>query len=190
MCEVPVFYTTTEGQTRRIAQRIAEELRWRGLDSVALDVTTREAEALPWEHLRGAVVGASLHGGRHQPAASAFLRAHANWLNERPSAFFSVSLSAGSANAHEVAAARDLAQAFVTGVGWHPRQIACFTGCLAYTQYGFLKKHLMRWIATKKGASTDTTRDHEFTDWGAVVGFSEQIAAEVRERNETLAQPA
>ena len=118
------------------------------------------------------------------------MRAHANWLNERPSAFFSVSLSAGSANAHEVAAARDLAQAFVAGTGWHPRQIACFAGRLAYTQYGFLKRHLMRWIATKEGASTDTARDHEFTDWGAVVRFSEQIAADIRGRNETMAQPA
>ena len=37
MCEVPVFYATTEGQTRRIAQRIAEELR--GAASTALRST-------------------------------------------------------------------------------------------------------------------------------------------------------
>ena len=144
MCEVPVLYVTTEGQTRRIAQRIAEALRRRGLDSVALDLTSREAEALRWEQIRGAVVGASLHRGRHQSAAFYFVRAHARWLDERPSAFFSVSLSAGSANVHEVAAARDLAQAFVAGTGWHPRQIACFAGRLAYTQYGFVTKRLMR----------------------------------------------
>jgi menaquinone-dependent protoporphyrinogen oxidase len=136
------------------------------------------------------VVGASLHRGRHQSAALYFVRAHASRLNERPSAFFSVSLSAGSANGREVAAARDLAQAFVAGTGWHPRQIACFAGRLAYTQYSFVRKRLMRWIAKKEGASPDTTRDHEFTDWVAVVRFSEQIAAEVRERNETLAEPA
>jgi len=190
MCEVPVFYATTEGQTRRIAQRIAEELRSRGLDSVALDLTSREAEALPWEQVRGAVVGASLHRGRHQSAALYFVRAHASRLNERPSAFFSVSLSAGSANVHEVAVARDLAQAFVARTGWHPRQIACFAGRLAYTQYGFVTKRLMRWIANKEGASTDTTQDHEFTDWAGVVRFSERMAADVRERSETLPQPA
>ena len=190
MCEVPVFYATTEGQTRRIAQRVAEELRWRGLDSVALDVKSRAADTLPWGKVRGTVLGASLHGGRHQPAICAFVRAHANRLNQRPSAFFSVSLSAGSANAREVAAARNLAQAFVTGAGWHPRQVACFAGRLAYTKYGFFKKRLMRRIARKEGASSDMTRDHEFTDWAGVVRFSEEIAAAVRERTETLRPPA
>ena len=48
----------------------------------------------------------------------------------------------------------------------------------------------MRRIATKEGASTDMARDHEFTDWAGVVRFSEEIAAEILERNETMAQPA
>ena len=45
----------------------------------------------------------------------------------------------------------------------------------------------MRRIARKEGASTDMTRDHEFTDWAGVVRFSEEIAAEVLERTETPA---
>ena len=43
----------------------------------------------------------------------------------------------------------------------------------------------MRRIARKEGASTDMTRDHEFTDWAGVVRFSEEIAAKVLERTET-----
>ena len=38
MCEVPVLYATTEGQTRRIAERLAHHLRERGLDSIAMAI--------------------------------------------------------------------------------------------------------------------------------------------------------
>jgi menaquinone-dependent protoporphyrinogen IX oxidase len=37
MRDVPVFYATTEGQTRRIAERIAADLQARGLPGAAGD---------------------------------------------------------------------------------------------------------------------------------------------------------
>ena len=40
MCEVPVFYATTEGQTRRIADYLAMTLCDLGLASAAIDVRT------------------------------------------------------------------------------------------------------------------------------------------------------
>jgi menaquinone-dependent protoporphyrinogen IX oxidase len=39
ICEVPVFFATSEGQTRRIARRIASVLYDLGFDSCAIDVT-------------------------------------------------------------------------------------------------------------------------------------------------------
>jgi menaquinone-dependent protoporphyrinogen oxidase len=41
-------------------------------------------------------------------------------------------------------------------------------GRLAYTQYGLLKRFVMRRIALKAGGPTDTSRDHEMTDWEQV----------------------
>jgi menaquinone-dependent protoporphyrinogen IX oxidase len=38
MCEVPVFYATSEGQTRRIAERLADQIRRHGLDSRAVAI--------------------------------------------------------------------------------------------------------------------------------------------------------
>ena len=92
---VPVFYATTEGHTRRIAEQIASTLRQQGLDSEARDLSA----ALPpidWLNIHGVVVGASIYAGRHQKAAEDFAKAEARHLAVRPSAFFSVSLSAGS----------------------------------------------------------------------------------------------
>jgi menaquinone-dependent protoporphyrinogen oxidase len=187
MCEVPVFYATTDGQTRRIATRIASTLRDLGLESDAIDLTSNEAPSVPWERVRGAILGASLHAGGHQRYAAAFARTHRQELNERPSAFFSVSLSAASKNPREVAAAEALAKDFVEKTGWHPNAVVCIAGRLAYTQYGFLKRLILRQIAKKEGASTDTSRDHEFTDWDKVATIAKEIARDIRrEEDEAL----
>jgi menaquinone-dependent protoporphyrinogen oxidase len=176
--DVPVFFATTEGQTRRIAERIAARLRQRSIDSRAIDMASPDAEAIDWARVRAAVVGASLHIGRHQKAAVAFVRRHLDALNGRPSAFFSVSLSAGSANPVEVQAAAELARRFVASAGWHPQQVDCLAGRLAYTQYGLLTRFFMRRIARKEGASTDTSRDHEYTDWNAVDALADRVAGQ------------
>jgi menaquinone-dependent protoporphyrinogen oxidase len=64
---------------------------------------------------------------------------------------------------------------FATETGWRPRRIACIPGRLAYTQYGFFKRMVMKQIAKREGASRDTSRDHEYTDWVAI----EQLAREM-----------
>jgi menaquinone-dependent protoporphyrinogen oxidase len=187
MFEVPVFYASTEGQTRRIAERIAARLVAHRLVSGTLDVSGPEAATIDWRRVHGAVVGASLHVGRHQASVVRFAEAHRRELNAVPSAFFSVSLAAASRNPAEVESARAIAAAFLTGVGWHPATMVCFAGRLAYTQYGFVKRQLMRWIARKEGGATDASRDWEYTDWDAVDRFADTFAAQVSATPERLA---
>ena len=55
-------------------------------------------------------------------------------------------------------------------------------GALAYTRYGFLTRFFMRRIAKKEGGPTDTSRDHELTDWGMVARFANGMG-------DALAQP-
>jgi menaquinone-dependent protoporphyrinogen oxidase len=180
MCDIAVFYTTTEGQTRRIAERIASRCRERGLSSEAVCVGTTDAAAVDWSAARAIVVGASLHGGRHQKEAARFIRMYRHRLNAGVSAFFSVSLAAASKRPGEAATARRIAATFAEQAGWHPSFIASLAGRLAYTQYGFFKRWIMRAIARHEGGSTDTTRDHEYTDWDAVTRFADEVVAAVR----------
>jgi menaquinone-dependent protoporphyrinogen oxidase len=180
MCSVPVLYATSEGQTRRISERLAQTLREQGLSSAAIDVSSAEARTVDWAHVRGAVVAASLHAGRHQRAASEFARAHAAEFSAIPSVFVSVSLSAASKNEREREAARRLADGFVTAAEWKPWRVACVAGRLAYTQYGFLTRWFMKRIARKEGGPTDTSRDHELTDWPAVERLAKDLADQVR----------
>ena len=174
--DVPVLYATTEGHTRRIAEALAARLAARGLDSAAIDVTAPDAERIDWPHMKAVVLGASLHAGAHQRAATRFVRAHRAELDAHPSAFFSVSLSAASTHPDEVEAARRLAEAFPAATGWHPTRVACVAGALAYTRYHWPTRWMMRRIARKEGAPTDTSRDYELTDWRQVDALADEMA--------------
>jgi menaquinone-dependent protoporphyrinogen oxidase len=164
---VPVFYATTEGQTRRIAEEIASTIRRRGFTSDAIEISA-SMPPIDWERIAGAVVGGSIHIGKHQKALTSFVARELARLNATPTAFFSVSLSAGSSHAAEVDAARKLADDFVKRAGWKPRRVVCFAGKLAYSQYGLITRQLMRLIAWREGGPTDTHRDYDLTDWAEV----------------------
>jgi len=175
-CEVPVFYASTEGHTHRIADRFAARLRVWGVDSAAFDVAEIGGRSIDWTRVRYALVGASLHAGKHQRAMRDFVARYAGDLSARPSIFFSVSLSAASTHPEEVDAARRLADAFPTAHGWTATRIESIAGCLAYTRYGFIKRWIMQRIARKEGAPTDATRDFDLTDWSQVDALARQVA--------------
>jgi menaquinone-dependent protoporphyrinogen oxidase len=181
MRDVLVFYATTEGQTRRIAERIASDMRARGFNCRTIDVVNPDPEGagVVWDNVRGVILGASLHAGRHQRTAAAFAKAFRHRLNMYPSAFFSVSLSAASAHTEEVETAARLAREFPAAAGWKPSEVVCFAGRLAYTHYGWLTRQIMKRIAKKEGGPVDTSRDHELTDWDAVARFTTRMADEI-----------
>jgi len=186
-CDIPVFYATTEGQTRRIAERLAAMFREKGFVSRAFDVASAEADYIEWGGVRAAVVGASLHAHRHQRSAVAFVREHAGDLNAHPSAFFSVSLAAISPTPAEREAAAQLASSLPTKAGWHPDEITCMAGRLAYTQYGFFTRFVMKRIARRRDAPTDTSRDYEFTNWDNVARLAARVVQMVAARTRQAA---
>ena len=187
---VPVFCATIEGQTRRIAAEIAAILREQGFVS-DVHCLSESMPTVDWQNVRGVVVGASIHIGRHQKVAADFVRREAQHLSACPSAFYSVSLSAASRNPAEVEAARNLALGFVRETGWQPNRVFSVAGKLAYTKYGFWIRQLMRVMAWREGAPTDASRDYEFTDWNAVRQFALDVATDVaRQTSSAHLQPA
>ena len=174
MSNILILYATTEGQTARIAEKMTQVLRDRGHAVSAHGA--REAGAVPDPSAYDAViVGASIHYGHHPAYLRSLVRRHRAALQARPSAFFSVSLSGGGPGAKPVAARRYL-DVFLRQVAWHPPQTATFGGALQFSKYGALKRWLMVMIVGFAGGDTDTSRDYEYTDWGAVERFSENFA--------------
>ena len=182
-CEVPVFYATTDGQTKRIADRLATLFQEHGFASSAIDVASADADRVDWPRVKAAVLGASLHAHRHQRSAERFARAHAHHLNEHPSAFISVSLSTASSAAQEREAAAELARQMPANAGWHPDHVKCIAGRLAYTKYRWLTRFVMKRIARKEGAPTDTSRDYELTNWDEVAHVADLVGRAIGARS-------
>jgi menaquinone-dependent protoporphyrinogen oxidase len=180
MSELPVFFATTDGQTRRIAEAFAAHARSLGIDSHAIDVTSAQARSFSWPRARGVVLAASVHAGAHQREAERFVRQNVVEFNRRPSVFVSVSLSICSKQPHEAQAARAIATTFPVHLGWRAGRVVCVAGRLAYTQYGLLKRYVMRRIARKAGGPTDTSRDHEMTDWNQVRTVASELVDAVQ----------
>lgn len=77
-------FHTTEGQTEKIANRIAEVLRG---DGASVDVHTAASVPVP-EGYDSVVVGGSIHAGKHGSALSDYITTNAAALNAMPSALF------------------------------------------------------------------------------------------------------
>src|SRR5437867_417961 len=105
--EVSLFYVTRDGQTRRIAERMAELLRREGVDSEAIDVRT--ADERGWSHVRAVALGAPVYNGRYGREAIEFARRHRDELARVPSLFFSVCLAIRSRHASDRYAAERIA---------------------------------------------------------------------------------
>jgi menaquinone-dependent protoporphyrinogen oxidase len=135
--------------------------------------------------LCGAILAASVHMQKHEAEMVRFVKRNRAELEAMPTLFLSVSLSeAGaedmskSAEDRAAADAQGLIQAFLDETGWHPRHIRAVAGALLYSKYNFLVRFVMRRIASKTGAPTDTSRDYEFTDWEAQERLVDEVVAE------------
>jgi menaquinone-dependent protoporphyrinogen oxidase len=171
-----VLYGTTEGQTRKIARFIADRLTARGSEVTLIDAAEAEAELDP-RAFGAAVIAASLHAGHYQSAVVDFVRRHRDALDVMPTAFVSVSLSAASHDADDLdGLARCLAD-FEHRTRWTPREVHHAAGAFRFTQYDFLKRWALKYIAYRKGQPTDTSRDYELTDWDALGTFVDRFAA-------------
>jgi menaquinone-dependent protoporphyrinogen oxidase len=103
-----IFFATREGHTRKIADRLAADLRARGVDTAVFDV--RDTGCVDWPAYSCACLAASVHAGRHEPEMIAFARRHRAELERVSAAFISVTLSeAGAEDPQRWAAARPLA---------------------------------------------------------------------------------
>ena len=174
MAKILIGYGTTEGQTAKISQHMADSAHRLGHKVSVRHVSEiRDHEV----HAHDAViVGGSLHEGRYQREVRSFIEQHGAVLGARENAFFSVSLAAASRNPDERAEPLRIAREFTGQAGWTPRRIASFAGALKYTQYSWLKRMLMKHIAQKEDGATDTSQDFEYTDWGEVDRFVEEIS--------------
>jgi menaquinone-dependent protoporphyrinogen oxidase len=182
-----VFYATREGHTRQIAEYIAADLEKRRFAVELYDV--RE-DTTP-QNIAGyaaAVLAASVHLGKHEREMVRFVKQRRAQLEKLHSAFISVTLSEAGVEKQNVTPAERAAFAadvehvlnkFYEDTGWRPEKVKPVAGALLYSKYNPLIRIIMKRIARKAGAGTDTSRDYDYTDWVGLDRFVDELAEEI-----------
>jgi menaquinone-dependent protoporphyrinogen oxidase len=171
MSEILIVTATTNGQTAKVAERVARVLEADGLDVLLCDVAG--AGTLRARDHDGVIAGGSVHMGHHQPELVRWTRRNAAALSRLPSAFFSLSLTAAT----DAAAAREFVEDFLDDTGWTPRATATFAGAVRNSQYDVATRVFMRLMMARHGHRIEPDRDYELTDWAAVDRFARAFAA-------------
>lgn len=155
MRPILILYATREGHTRQIAGHLATMVGSDGLSFELKDVKDIAHGFSPGAY-SAAIIAASIHVGKHEPEIVAFLKRHADELNQMPTALISVSLTEASAEdeaateevrAHAAAEVDSMIHRLLRETHWEPTYIHPAAGALMYTKYNPLVRFLMKRIA-------------------------------------------
>ena len=173
MARVLIAYSTVDGHTRHICERIAERIR-----EAQHEVELAAIDAGPAIDLAGfdrIIIGASIRYGKHRPQVVALINDNQALLESRPSAFFSVNVVARKPEKN-TPETNPYLQKFLKQIAWRPQHMAVFAGKIDYPKYGFLDRTAIRFIMWMTKGPTDPTAVVEFTDWDKVDEFARKMA--------------
>jgi menaquinone-dependent protoporphyrinogen oxidase len=187
MKRIGIYYATRTGHTQLIAEHVAIILQQRGFDAELRNLHGHDGSP-SLKDCAGVILAASVHMGKHEPEMVDFATKHRAELDALPSLFLSVSLSevgaeraTATAKEHERYAAdvQGMIDGFVAETGWHPARVKPVAGALMYSKYNLLVRFIMKRIAKRERADTDTSRDYEYTDWNSLDRVVEEFAANI-----------
>jgi len=171
-----LFFATRDGQSRRIAERIALRLTAQHVDTALVDLALAPLIPAAGTGNEPILVVAAVRYGKHLPEAEQFLAAYSKLASPPPLILLSVNLTArkpGKASAEGNVYLRKL----IKRHGLQPVLAQAIPGRLDYARYTWLDRQLIRFIMVLTGGPTDPTACVEYTVWDAVDVLGDRIAA-------------
>ena len=179
MPRILVLYATREGQTGKVATRIAEHLAAAGAAVEILNARDKSAvrrlDLAPFDLL---VFGGSMHAGGVEGELVDFINGHREQIAGKRRSFFLVLLSAATKDPE--LRSKWLADALAklkSQVELDFDEIEMVAGALHYSKYSAPTKWVMQKIAREAGEATDTSKDYEYTDWQQVEDYARKLVA-------------
>jgi menaquinone-dependent protoporphyrinogen oxidase len=170
--KVLIGYATSEGQTRKIARRVADHIADGG--HVVELVRLADADDMDFGRFDRVILAASIHVGHYQRPLSEFVARHAGRLQEKPTLFLSVSLAAAGHDAEDWRGLDRILDDLETATGWTPGRVEQIAGAYLPKQYDVFRRFIMRRIIAAKDPETDLNKDKEYTDWQALVSLIDE----------------
>lgn len=173
MASVLLVYSTVDGQTRRICERLGRVVAEAGHTSTLFELT---ADDQPDPATADCIViGGSIRYGKHRPALAGYIERHREGLASKPGALFSVNAVARKPDKN-TPETNPYMQKLLRNIGWQPQLLGVFAGRIDYPRYGFWDRNIIRFIMWMTNGPTDPTATVEFTDWERVDAFGRRIA--------------
>ncbi|MGR3806577.1 menaquinone-dependent protoporphyrinogen IX dehydrogenase [Pasteurella testudinis] len=169
-----IIYSSVDGQTQKIAQAMAAEMQAADQSAVLELTALSQADQYDLSGYDNIVIGASIRYGHFNKALEPYIQRHAQLLNRKKSAFYSVNLTARKADKN-TPETNVYTRKFLQRIDWQPTQSAVFAGALRYPRYRFFDRFMIRLIMKITGGETDTTKEIEYTDWDKVAEFARRF---------------
>jgi len=168
-------YATRDGQSRRVAERIAARLAERGIHVSPHDLMVSFPAPAALGAARLVVVVAAVRYGRHLAAADRFLAAYRALPARASLVLISVSLTARKPGKDTAEGNRYLRKS-IARHRLRPALATAVAGRLDYPRYGWFDRQMIRLIMLMTGGPTDRRSTVEFTAWDAVDAIAARIA--------------
>ncbi|MDZ7590460.1 MAG: menaquinone-dependent protoporphyrinogen IX dehydrogenase [Rubrivivax sp.] len=172
MGQILILYSTTDGHTVRICDRLRAVVEAGGSRATVKPLAEGTADDLA--RCDAVVIGASIRYGKHKPEVGAFIARHQAALEAKPNALFSVNVVARKPG-KDVPEANPYLLKFLRRIAWKPQRLAVFAGRIDYPSYGALDRTMIRFIMWMTKGPTDPKAVVEFTDWARVDAFGSQL---------------
>ncbi len=172
---VKLYYATRDGQSRRVAQRIAGYLGEHGHPVTATDLAEGPPAPDSLAGCRLVIVVTAVRYGRHLPEADRLLSAYGRCPSSPPLAVASVNLTARKPG-KDTAEGNAYLRKAIRRHRLRPVLATAIAGRLDYARYGWLDRQMIRFIMKLTGGPTDPASCVEFTAWDKVDAFAAAIA--------------
>ncbi len=170
MIETLIIYSTTDGQTKKICSKIAEENSNKNVKLCPISDVANE----DLNNYDKIVIGASIRYGKHDQKVLYFVKRNINVLNKVKTAFFSVNVVARKKEKN-TPSTNPYVIKFRKQTNWDPTKVGVFAGKVDYPSYRFFDKYIIRFIMWLTKGPTDVSKSYEFTNWDEVKKFGKII---------------
>lgn len=172
MDKILIIYSTTDGHTRKICERLKQVIERQEHQVTLMSINDEpNVDIAPFDKI---VVGASIRYGKHGKLVYEFVKRNQRMLDSKPNAFFSVNVVARKPEKNRPETNPYLKK-FLKQIAWRPGELAVFAGKIDYPKYGFWDRQMIRLIMWMTKGPTDPNAVVEFTDWTKVETFGQLI---------------
>lgn len=166
-----ILYSTTDGQTLKICERIKKMVSSE-IDIVSLD----NIKSIKLDLYDLIILGASIRYGKHKLEVSNFVLNNKEVLESKKTAFFSVNAVARKENKNTPESNPYILK-FLKQTNWKPDYVEVFAGKINYPKYNLIDKYIIRFIMWITKGPTNIKNVYEFTDWAKVDNFASKLSA-------------